>query len=233
MLSILNTQAHNISLHNILMGKIRQKEKIVPWFIKSLWIWFTTLIWLCVACTRCSDCDAFKLHFFLDCCCVLFVYLCHWILTHYRMMIRSDEDLVYFHALGIGCVCKNEERPLFLFISWFVCRCYNIYSKFVAVHADNLCEQMSSCENNMGPIEWIDLLHIRLFKNTICINFTKISCCWCNLCLSLRCIVYLQKGFEKKCPGNKYYKCKKVAECRANNMNKKKREKSTNWLWKM
>lgn len=73
------------------------------------------MVHVCVAAR--GDCDAFKLHFFLDCYCVLFACLCQWIFTHYRMMmIRSDE---HFHALGIGRdAIKMKERPLlFIFIS--------------------------------------------------------------------------------------------------------------------
>lgn len=92
--------------------KARKKHRTVIYQVFVIFVYnahfgrsFEQIECVCVRgmCIGCGDCDAFKLHFFLDCYCVLFACLCQCtmhIFTHYRMMmIRSDE---HFYALGIG-----------------------------------------------------------------------------------------------------------------------------------
>lgn len=128
------------------------------------------------------ECDAFKLHFFLDCCFVLFVCLSNGYARIIAMMITGQANIVFFlflvRALGIGWLQKlRTPFTPFHFETIFCCCCYfvqlqfilhsqQVYSKFVSFHMlfyafirySAKTRLLKIRANNMRLIEWTDLL---------------------------------------------------------------------------
>lgn len=150
----------------------------------------------------------FKLHFFLDCCYVLFSYRLSngYGLTHYRMMHQVRPNIfmclgnrgrslqrnwttpLIFSDFSALDTHTHTHMPLHFRAAFYKTSIRNICVVLILyTHADNLCvERRTICVWSNEPI-------LR-FENTICINFMSkrmknVPCCWCNLCLSLCCFV--------------------------------------------
>lgn len=235
---------------------IGRSKKIAPWFIKSLWFLFTMLIWdvfgvrmnvwsswwcmamhIGIADDFGCDCDAFKLHFFLDCCFVLFVRLSNGY-AHALSPWWSQVRRIFVYSMPWELDgYKNEERPLLLFILrrfliffftfvklHFILHSQQVYSKPVSFYKIFLFF-MRSPDSQSDQTRLLKMLReqyasdrINWFAGFVCFEmqfafiFTttakkKEFVPSCWCNLCLSLCCHCSHIEGKNCPGNKYYKC--------------------------